>query len=125
MNFYTLTVVGFGGLLGSVTRYLISLSIQSRIEHGFPFGTFTVNILGCFMIGILIGISISKPVSLPENMKLFLSTGFLGGFTTFSAFSAETLALVDKGDMSIAFLYATLSVFLGLLATWAGIILIR
>lgn len=125
MNLYLISLVGLGGFLGSVTRYVISISIQSRIEHGFPFGTLTVNIIGCFVIGILIGVSLSKSITISDNIKLFISTGFLGGFTTFSAFSAETLALIDKGDLSIAFLYAALSVFLGLSATWIGIILIR
>lgn len=125
MNIYLITLVGLGGFLGSVTRYVISISIQSRIEHGFPFGTLTVNIIGCFVIGILIGVSLSKSITISDNIKLFISTGFLGGFTTFSAFSAETLALIDKGDFSIAFIYAAVSVILGLLATWIGIILIR
>lgn len=125
MNIYLITLVGLGGFLGSVTRYVISISIQSRIEHGFPFGTLTVNIIGCFVIGILIGVSLSKSITMSDNIKLFISTGFLGGFTTFSAFSAETLALIDKGDFSIAFIYAAVSVIVGLLATWIGIIIIR
>jgi len=125
MNLYVIFAVGIGGFLGSVTRYILSVSIQSRVEHGFPFGTFTVNLIGCLLIGLLIGLSLSKPGSLSDNTRLFLSTGFLGGFTTFSAFSAETFALLDKGDISLALIYALSSVIAGLIATWIGILIIR
>jgi CrcB protein len=125
MNIYLIMTVGLGGFLGSITRYILSVSIQSRVEHGFPFGTLTVNLLGCFLIGLLIGLSLTKPVSISDNLKLFLSTGFLGGFTTFSAFSAETFTLLEKGDLGLAFLYAALSIFIGLFATWLGILIMR
>lgn len=125
MNLYVILAVGTGGFLGSVARYILSYSIQTRVEHGFPFGTFTVNIIGCFLIGLLIGLSLSKPGSMSDNSRLFLSTGFCGGFTTFSAFSAETFSLLDKGDTSLALVYMLSSVIAGLLATWAGILITR
>lgn len=125
MNIYTITAVGLGGLLGSTGRYMLSTVIQSRAGHGFPFGTLTVNIIGCFLIGLLIGFSLNKPVMISDNTRLFLSTGFCGGFTTFSAYSAETFILFDKGDIYMGISYILISILAGLLATWAGIILIR
>lgn len=125
MNIYALTAVGLGGLLGSVSRYMLSSVIQSHTHQGFPFGTLAVNIIGCFLIGLLIGFSLNKPGMLSDNTRLFLSTGFCGGFTTFSAYSAEAFTLLDKGDIYLAILYIGISILAGLLATWAGIILIR
>ncbi|HAC15098.1 MAG TPA: fluoride efflux transporter CrcB [Bacteroidetes bacterium] len=117
--------VGLGGALGSSSRYVISHLIQENTSSGFPFGTFTVNIIGCLIIGFLVGLSIHRPESLSEQSRFLLSTGFCGGFTTFSAFSAETFSLIDKGEFTTAILYVILSIFVGLLATGMGIIIIK
>src|SRR5690606_19915137 len=102
--------VGLGGALGSSARYVISTLIQENSSSGFPFGTFAVNIIGCLIIGFLIGYSIHRPDTLSEQSRFLLSTGFCGGFTTFSAFSAETFSLIDKGEITTAMIYVILSV---------------
>ena len=117
--------VGLGGALGSSMRYILSYLIQENSSSGFPFGTFSVNIIGCLLIGLLIGFSIHRPESLNEQSRFLLSTGFCGGFTTFSAFSAETFSLIDKGEITTALVYILLSIFMGLLATGLGILLVK
>jgi CrcB protein len=117
--------VGLGGALGSSMRYMISYLIQENSSSGFPFGTFTVNIIGCLLIGMLIGFSIHRPESLSEQSRFLLSTGFCGGFTTFSAFSAETFSLLDNGEITTALIYVILSILVGLIATGVGIFLVK
>lgn len=117
--------VGLGGALGSSARYVISTLIQENSSSGFPFGTFAVNIIGCLIIGFLIGYSIHRPDTLSEQSRFLLSTGFCGGFTTFSAFSAETFSLIDKGEITTAMIYVILSVVVGLLATGLGMLFVK
>jgi CrcB protein len=125
MNITPLAVVlvGVGGAAGSSLRYIVSSLIQSQTTSGFPFGTLQVNVIGCFIIGLLIGSTMSAPIKINENLRLLFATGFCGGFTTFSAFSAETVALVDKGEMGLAVTYISISVLMGLAATFAGILI--
>ncbi|MES2874904.1 MAG: fluoride efflux transporter CrcB [Bacteroidota bacterium] len=111
--------IGLGSFIGGISRYLISLYIHSKGFSAFPYGTLTVNILGCFLIGILYGIA--EKSGLPNEWRLFLITGVLGGFTTFSAFSYETISLMRDGQSGAALLYVMGSVIFGLLATWGGI----
>lgn len=116
-------LVGTGGFLGSALRYLISYQLESKILSSFPYGTFTVNILGSFILGILIGSTIKDAVS-PEA-RLLLATGFCGGFTTFSTFTYEFYALLQDGQLQLGFSYMTISLIGGLLAVWAGILFIK
>jgi len=115
--------IGAGSFIGGISRYLLSVFIQNKVNSGFPFGTFTVNITGCFLIGLLYGIS--ERGSVNTNLRLFLATGILGGFTTFSAFSMETVNMIKAGHLSTAFTYTLLSVLLGFGATLAGFYLIK
>jgi CrcB protein len=124
-NAISLFWVALGGAAGSVLRYLIATLVQSQSSSGFPFGTLTVNVIGCLIIGVFVGLSMTKPDSMGSTSRLLLATGFCGGFTTFSAFSAETIALLDKGDIMTAVLYVAVSVGIGLLATLFGILLAR
>ncbi len=117
--------VGIGGAAGSSLRYVVSNLIQSQTSSGFPFGTLLVNVIGCLIIGLLIGASMSAPVKLNENLRLLLATGFCGGFTTFSAFSAESVVLFDKGEFGLAATYILSSIVLGLVATVAGILMTK
>lgn len=117
--------VGAGGFIGSVFRYLITVWLQPKVVIGFPSGTFLVNIAGCFLIGLLIGMTLNKSFEMNEQTRYFLSTGICGGFTTFSAFSAETFLLLQRGETGIALLYAGLSLIGGVLATMAGIFIFR
>ncbi|MFZ4521973.1 MAG: fluoride efflux transporter CrcB [Bacteroidales bacterium] len=112
-------IAGTGGFLGTVARFLASRYFQNLFLSSFPFGTFLVNIAGCLLIGIFLGLSQKGDLLSPE-WRMFLTVGFCGGFTTFSAFAAENLALVKDGNFFYFALYAGLSVFLGLLATFLG-----
>lgn len=114
-----LIYVFLGGGLGSVSRYSIHLLINGKgAVHGFPWSTFAVNILGSFLIGLFYGLSARWNIS-PET-RLFLTVGFCGGFTTFSTFSNECLALLRNGVYGTASLYIILSIALGILAVIAG-----
>jgi CrcB protein len=117
--------VGLGGSVGSILRYLASKLASWKIGTvNFPLATFIVNIMGCFLIGLLIGLSLKNQV-LSTNMKLLLITGFCGGFTTFSTFSAENLQMYEAGNYGTLALYILGSIILGLLAVWGGAMLIE
>ncbi len=112
-------IVGLGGCVGSMGRYLIGgLLLHQAGSMKFPLSTFLINVAGCLLIGILGGLGERHHITL--DAKLFLMTGVLGGFTTFSAFGLETMSLLKRGDVGIAALYAGLSVALGVAAVWAG-----
>ena len=101
-------------------RYITGLFITTKF---FPYATLTVNVVGSFIIGIIFAITIKEELLL-SNWKLFLATGFCGGFTTFSAFSLENLGLLQSGKTSLALLYIGLSLVLGITATFLGYLLI-
>ena len=106
-------LVGLGGGLGSILRYLC----QRTWNANFPYGTLVVNIFGCFLIGLLWGISTRQ---LDEQKRLFFVTGFCGGFTTFSSFTYEGVQMMTENRwLSFAF-YTSISLFAGLLATYLG-----
>ena len=115
-----LLLVGFGGGLGSILRYVSSLLITTKI---FPYATLAVNITGSFIIGIVFALSI-KDAAITNNWKLFLATGICGGFTTFSAFSLENMGLLQSGKYGLAFTYIGLSIVLGIAAIFLGYLLI-
>ena len=115
-----LLLVGFGGFIGSIARYLVSRLNLTWNFHSIPMGTLTVNIAGSLLIGFMLGIFINSNL-LHSNLRLFLVVGFCGGFTTFSAFSNETLALLRDGQFWSAAWYVGASVMFGLIATFAGI----
>lgn len=113
-----LVLVGIGSGIGGICRYLISL-LMPLANNSFPWGTFTANIVGCLLIGILWGVT-SRLESLSPTFSLFLMVGFCGGFTTFSTFSKESLALLQTDNYLLFLLYATGSVFLGIAAVAIG-----
>jgi CrcB protein len=114
-------IVALGGALGSVLRFKIGAAILHHTETAqFPYGTFTVNVLGCLIAGLLAGLG-EHFEFLTADVRLFLFTGFLGGFTTFSAFGVETIALIERGEWSVAAAYVLLSVACGLAALWAAL----
>ncbi len=112
-------LVGIGGFIGSVMRYLLGGYVQQSSKSIFPYGTLTVNVLGCFMIGFLAQLAENRGVFSSEA-RAFLFIGVLGGFTTFSSFGNETLNLARDGQLLIAFANVGLNVFVGLLAVWLG-----
>lgn len=116
-------LVGIGGGVGSIARYLISQAIESRVLTSFPYGTFTVNVIGCFIIGVIYALS-TRGAVVPE-WRILLATGFCGGFTTFSSFSYETLTLIQEGQVFNPLMYLGASILLGLFAAYLGILLIR
>lgn len=117
-------LVGLGGGLGSIARYLSQRAVAMYLPIYFPFGTFLVNIAGCFLIGIFYGISEKANIFSPE-VRLFLTTGFCGGFTTFSTFTLDGLMLLRDTQHIYFAIYVGLSVILGIAATFLGIALIK
>ena len=113
-------LVALGGGIGSMLRYGTLLMINAKY---FPWSTLAVNIIGSFLIGLILALSI-KEESILYNWKLFLATGVCGGFTTFSAFSMENMELLQNGKYLLAATYIALSVVLGIAAAFAGFKLI-
>jgi len=118
-----LLAIGTGSFIGGVFRYLLAQFVQTKFTPIFPFGTFAVNVIGCFFIGLVF--ELSYKTNLTQEWRMFLITGLLGGFTTFSSFSNETISLLREGQLSYAILYIIASVMLGLLATFLGIVLAK
>jgi fluoride exporter len=114
-------LVGFGGMIGSMLRYLVAVFIKPQ---SFPFATITVNIIGCLIIGVVMGFAL-RSESFNNNWRLFLATGICGGFTTFSAFSLECFQFIEQQRYAAMFGYIVISLVLGLAATFAGIQLAR
>lgn len=114
-------LVAIGGAAGSVLRYQCGAALVGIAgAWRFPVATFFVNIMGCFVAGLLMGLAENRGF-LTAEARLFLFTGFLGGFTTFSAFGVETVALMQKGQMAVALAYVVSSVAVGLVALWAAV----
>lgn len=113
-----------GGAAGSAARYLVTLAAAQIAGFGFPWGTITVNIVGSFVMGLLIEYGALK-ATLPNELRVLLATGFLGGFTTFSAFSLDFAFLATRKDYGLAAIYLAGSVGLSILALFAGLMLIR
>lgn len=113
-------LVGIGGFIGSVTRYLVSGYVQQATKSiGFPFGTLAVNLLGCFIIGFLAQLVETRGM-LTNESRLFIFVGILGGFTTFSSFGNETLNLARDGQMMSVLANIGANVVIGLFAVWLG-----
>lgn len=115
-------LVGLGGFSGALLRYYVGGWAQTVLAHiGFPFGTLTVNLLGCFILGFLGGFSENFGIS--QEIRLFVMVGLLGSFTTFSTFSYDTLTLLRDQAILYAALNVGIQVMIGLLAAWLGFLL--
>ncbi len=117
-------LVGIGGALGSMLRYLVQIFVSRQIPVHFPWGTLLVNLTGCFLIGLFYSLSL-KHIAFNPEWRLFLITGICGGYTTFSAFSLETMLLMKEGSVFPALVYILTSVVMGVLATVAGAAIIQ
>ncbi|MDI7863265.1 fluoride efflux transporter CrcB [Rhizobiaceae bacterium n13] len=121
---FQVLLVALGGAVGSVFRFLVGEATLRLVGHGFPWGTLIVNIVGSFLIGVFAELIVIK-FDGSVQVRLFLITGILGGFTTFSAFSLETAALMENGSGLSALGYLALSVGFSLAAVFAGLALMR
>ena len=117
-------LVGLGGGIGSILRYLSQKWVNESYEHNFPLATFLVNVFGCLLIGILYALGEKGNILSPQS-RLLLVTGFCGGFTTFSTFAFENMNLLRIGDNFYFALYAVGSVVLGIAAVYVGSVLIK
>lgn len=117
-------LVGAGGALGSSLRYLTTFYMQKWISQTYPWATFVANMLGCLLIGVLMGY-FSKLQFSNNDYKLLLVTGFCGGYTTFSAFAFENFTLFQQGNSATALIYILMSIICGLLAVMGGIALAK
>ncbi|HEY4197691.1 MAG TPA: fluoride efflux transporter CrcB [Mucilaginibacter sp.] len=119
-----LLLIFVGGGIGSVLRYALSRFINAQSVSHFPYGTFLVNIIGCFLIGFFVFYT-ERYDTAGLQWRLFLVTGLCGGFTTFSTFSLENLTLIDEQRIFLFLTYAISSVALGILATYGGLLAAR
>ena len=117
-------LIGVGGFIGSVARYLTTLYLMKAIPGIFPYGTFAVNILGCLVIGLAYGFS-EKFAWFSPDWRLFIATGICGGFTTFSAFAYENIKLLQQGEWMTFALYSVSSFTISLIAVAAGLLLTK
>ena len=116
-----IVVIGLGGAIGAVARYLLGGAVQRLTPGLFPYGTFVVNVVGCLLFGLIIGLAEPR-VTLGPTSRAFLLIGILGGFTTFSSFTFESLELLRNGQVIQAAANVTGHVVVGFGALWAGFI---
>lgn len=119
-----LLLVALGGALGATARYLTGIGAVRLMGHGFPWATLIVNIVGSLCMGLLIG-WLARRGGPVQPAQLFLATGVLGGFTTFSAFSLDAVTLWERGETALAFGYVSASVIMSIAALFAGLSLAR
>ena len=113
-------LIALFGAFGTVARFSVVQITPKIFQSTFPIGTLVVNLLGCFLIGLVSGILDKKFISIDENFKNYITIGFLGGFTTFSSFSQDFFNLVNNSNYLLAFIYIFISVFFGLLMFYLG-----
>lgn len=121
MQYALYSVIALGGALGALGRYGLSTWIANRGNDPFPWGTFVVNILGCFLLGLIYVLGTEKLLINPQ-VRSMITVGFLGAFTTFSTFSLEMVNLLRNGEVIMAMLYVFGSITVGLIGVWLGIL---
>ena len=119
-----LMMIALGGALGAVSRFLLGNAVSKAIGSALPYGTFVINVIGCFAMGLLMTLIVDREM-LPAAWRLFLCVGFLGGFTTFSSFGYEALMMLTEGRLLVVLAYVGGSVALGLVAAGLGVLCAR
>jgi CrcB protein len=114
-------MVGVGGCLGSILRFWLGSYIGNKMGTRFPYGTFVINVTGSFLVGLVFGLLTVKTQWSP-NWRYLIPIGFIGGYTTFSAFEYETLRTMQDGQIGLGLLYVAASVVVGFVAVWGGMI---
>ena len=118
-----LFIAGFGAI-GCLARYYLSNWVYTHLGRTFPYGTFSVNIIGAFFIGLVLEVSLRSTL-ISQNLRIGLTIGFMGGLTTFSTFSYETFKLLEESQFALAVLNVLASVVVCLFFTWLGIVVAR
>ena len=114
-------MVGIGGFLGAIARFWLGGYVSAKMGSRFPYGTFVINCTGSFLIGFIVTL-LAEKAHWNANWRYLIPIGFIGAYTTFSAFEYETFRVIQDGEMLIAFLNVVLSVIVGFLAVWLGVI---
>jgi len=117
--------VALGAAIGGVLRYVIGQFFLQRLGPGFPYGTLFINVSGCFLIGIIAELVATRAFGVTTTVRLFATTGILGGYTTFSTFSLDAITLFGEGAQLLSLVYMAGSVILGFFASYAGLIVAR
>ena len=117
-------MIALGGALGAIARYQVALSIQSRIPSAFPWGTFVVNMTGCFIMGAVTTL-LSQKIGINENWRYLVPVGFVGAYTTFSTFELETFRAMTQGTAFVGGANVVASVLVGYVALWLGVVAAR
>lgn len=125
MDVKAILAVGIGGGIGAILRYLVGALFLQRFGPGFPWGTFVINVTGSFLIGVVAQLALTRAFGITPTVRLFAATGVLGGYTTFSTFSLDTLTLAGDGAAPLAALYAAGSVAAGFFAAYLGQVVAR
>lgn len=120
----SLLYIGIGSFAGGICRYLLQQFVQKHFPSSIPLGTLAVNVIGCFIIGLVYGLSV-KGNLLSNDIRLFLAAGICGGFTTFSSFAYENVSMILDGEFLYPLLYVLISVIIGFGAVHAGILFIK
>lgn len=117
--------ISLGAIAGALSRYYITLLLTERFGAGFPYGTFFVNLTGCLMMGFFVTLATERIPALSPDIKLLVSTGFLGAYTTFSTYSLDSFKLLRNNNLTLSSFYWLGSIFLGVLCVQLGAILAR
>ncbi|TFF27425.1 fluoride efflux transporter CrcB [Jiella endophytica] len=121
---YNVLLVALGGGIGAALRHLSGIAAMRLLGAGFPYGTMFVNVVGSFVMGAFIEL-LARRFGASAELRLFVATGVLGGFTTFSSFSLDTAFLYERGDLALAAVYVIGSVVIGIAALFAGLGVVR